>query len=168
MSETLADDSVKVPARASDQKHCFSCGTILHFSAPQCPKCGAQQPSMHALQPVQHNAPQAQAGALGSHQVFCRGCAAVIHDSAVACPKCGAPQRAVSAAGSGAGKDRVTAVILAFLLGGIGVHKFYLGRWVQGLLYLILCWTLVPGVIAFIEAIIYLTMSDADFKKKYS
>jgi TM2 domain-containing membrane protein YozV len=65
-------------------------------------------------------------------------------------------------------KNRTTAALLAFFLGGIGGHKFYLGRAVQGLFYLIFCWTLVPAMIAFIEGIILLTMSDADFNLKYN
>jgi TM2 domain-containing membrane protein YozV len=65
-------------------------------------------------------------------------------------------------------RNRTTAALLAFFLGGIGGHKFYLGRSVQGLLYLVFCWTFIPAVIAFIEAIILLTMSDADFNVKYN
>jgi TM2 domain-containing membrane protein YozV len=65
-------------------------------------------------------------------------------------------------------KNRTTAALLAFFLGGIGGHKFYLGRAVQGLLYLFFCWTFIPAVIAFIEAIVLLTMSDADFNLKYN
>ena len=165
MSETIGVDSGKALIKAADQKHCFSCSTLLHFSAPQCPKCGAQQPNSHA--PAQHFASSAQAGTLNNHQAFCRGCGAVIHDSAVACPKCGAQQRASSPTFI-TGKNRVTAAILAFLLGGIGGHKFYLGQWILGLLYLFFCWTFIPGVIAFIEGIVYLTMSDSDFSKKYT
>lgn len=65
-------------------------------------------------------------------------------------------------------KDKTTAGLLALFLGGIGIHKFYLGRGGQGILYLIFCWTFIPAVIAFIEAIILLTMSDADFNLKYN
>lgn len=64
-------------------------------------------------------------------------------------------------------KSRVTAAILAFLLGGLGFHKFYLGQTGWGLLYLVFCWTLIPSVVAFIEGIIYLMSSDAAFKRKY-
>jgi TM2 domain-containing membrane protein YozV len=53
------------------------------------------------------------------------------------------------------------------LVGGIGVHKFYLGRIGQGILYLVFCWTFIPSIIAFVEAIIYVTMTDEAFTKKY-
>ena len=35
-----------------------------------------------------------------------------------------------------AGKDRIVALILCILLGGIGAHYFYVGRFGMGLLYL--------------------------------
>lgn len=59
------------------------------------------------------------------------------------------------------------AVVLALLLGGIGAHKFYLGRVGWGIIYLLFCWTFIPSLIAFIEAIIYVTMSDQAFAQKY-
>ena len=61
----------------------------------------------------------------------------------------------------------MAAILLAFFLGGFGVHKFYLGRVAQGILYLIFFWTFIPAIIAFIEFIIYLTMSDEAFAHKY-
>ena len=64
-------------------------------------------------------------------------------------------------------KSRVVAIILAFFLGGLGIHKFYLGRIGWGIIYLIFCWTFIPSLIAFIEFIIYLCTSDEDFAKKY-
>lgn len=51
---------------------------------------------------------------------------------------------------------KVVAGVLALLLGGIGIHKFYLGRTIQGVLFLIFSWTFIPGIIAFIEGILIL------------
>ncbi|OGI35942.1 MAG: hypothetical protein A2259_00760, partial [Candidatus Moranbacteria bacterium RIFOXYA2_FULL_43_15] len=65
-------------------------------------------------------------------------------------------------------KSKVVAFLLAWILGGLGAHKFYLGKSGQGILYLIFCWTFIPSFIAFFEGIIYLTKSDADFAKLYS
>lgn len=94
---------------------------------------------------------------------YCVGCATQLHSSAVNCPKCGARQ------GSGqiGQKSRVVAIILALFLGGLGAHKFYLGRVAAGVLYLIFFWTFIPAIIAFIEMIIYITMSDEAFAAKY-
>lgn len=56
--------------------------------------------------------------------------------------------------------DQIVAGVLALLLGGIGVHKFYLGRMKQGLLFLLLSWTFIPGIIAFIEGILILSKGE--------
>lgn len=64
-------------------------------------------------------------------------------------------------------KSKTTAVLLAFFLGGLGLHKFYLGKTFQGFLYLIFCWTYIPAIISFIEGIIYLCINDNDFQTKY-
>jgi TM2 domain-containing membrane protein YozV len=93
---------------------------------------------------------------------FCFACGQGVDVRAEICPKCGVRQR--RAAGQ---KSRVTAVLLAFFLGGIGAHKFYLGRVGQGILYLLFCWTFIPAIIAFVEFIIYLCMSDESFTAKY-
>lgn len=37
----------------------------------------------------------------------------------------------------------------------------------MGIVYLIFFWTFIPALIAFVEAIIYLTMSDDAFAAKY-
>lgn len=65
-------------------------------------------------------------------------------------------------------KNRIAAALLAIFLGDFGIHKFYLGKPVQGIIYLIFCWTFIPGLIGFIEGIIYLMMSDKSFEKKYA
>jgi TM2 domain-containing membrane protein YozV len=65
-------------------------------------------------------------------------------------------------------KNKVVAALLAIFLGGIGIHKFYLGKVGWGIMYLIFCWTWIPMIVSFIEAIIYLTMSEKDFEAKYS
>lgn len=97
---------------------------------------------------------------------FCKDCGAVIHVKAEICPKCGVRQQAAVTTPAN-GKSRIAAALLAFFLGGFGVHKFYLGQVGLGILYLVFFWTLIPGVIAFIEFILLLVMSDEDFARKY-
>ncbi|MEJ5054576.1 NINE protein [Sphingobacterium sp. MYb382] len=65
-------------------------------------------------------------------------------------------------------KDRVTAALLAFFLGAIGVHRFYLGQTGLGFLYLLFFWTLIPALISLIDFICFLTSSDASFNSKYN
>jgi len=65
-------------------------------------------------------------------------------------------------------KSKTTAALLAIFLGGIGIHKFYLGQVVWGVLYILFCWTWIPMIVGFIEGLIFLTMSDKSFETKYS
>jgi len=95
--------------------------------------------------------------------VFCRGCGKEIHESAENCPSCGAKQKNTKTSN----KSKTTAAILAFFLGGFGVHKFYLGQIGLGILYLVFFWTFIPAIVAFIEFIILLTMSEDTFANKY-
>ncbi len=71
--------------------------------------------------------------------------------------------RSPSGSFTSAPKDRLVAAIFALLLGGLGIHKFYLGNIGMGIFYLIFAWTGIPEVIGFIEGIIYLTKSDEEF-----
>ena len=52
-------------------------------------------------------------------------------------------------------RDQTRAVLLAALLGNFGLHHFYLGQSFLGLLYLVFCWTGIPGVLATLEACRY-------------
>jgi TM2 domain-containing membrane protein YozV/ribosomal protein L40E len=96
---------------------------------------------------------------------YCVECGAVIRKAAEICPKCGVRQTLPSAMSTG--HSRIAAALFALLLGGLGVHKFYLGKVGQGLLYLLFFWTFIPAFIAFIEGILYLTMSDAEFTARF-
>lgn len=59
--------------------------------------------------------------------------------------------------------NKVIYCVLALFLGGIGIHKFYAGKNVAGVLYLIFCWTFVPSILALIDFIIGLfKTSDAN------
>ncbi|MHA1718920.1 MAG: NINE protein [Promethearchaeota archaeon] len=64
-------------------------------------------------------------------------------------------------------KDRVTAGILAIILGGLGIHKFYLNNIGMGILYLCFSCTGIPEIIGLIEGIIYLTENDEEFYVKH-
>lgn len=73
-------------------------------------------------------------------------------------------------------KNRIVAALLAFVLGGIGIHKFYLGKTTAGVLMLLggtvgwITFGFVPALvylIAFIEFIIYLLKTDGDFHRDY-
>ncbi len=63
-------------------------------------------------------------------------------------------------------KNKIVTAILAILFGGLGLHKFYLGKISTGILYLIFCWTFIPAFVGFIEGIVYLTSNDHNFQVK--
>ena len=49
-------------------------------------------------------------------------------------------------------KDAAVGVLLAVFLGSFGAHRFYLGQNGIAIIYILFCWTLVPHVVALIEA----------------
>lgn len=64
---------------------------------------------------------------------------------------------------SGKVVNKLAYCILAFFLGWIGIHKFYAGKTGAGIASLLLCWTIIPAIVAFIDFIIGLTKkSDAN------
>ncbi|TAL16462.1 TM2 domain-containing protein [bacterium] len=92
---------------------------------------------------------------------FCTECGGELRPGAEVCPRCGA--RILCRTGPG----RLTAALLAIFLGSLGAHKFYLGRIGPGVLYLLLCWTLLPGILGVIEGITYLLMTEEGFRARY-
>lgn len=160
--------------RQADQKFCFSCGKVLHISANACPSCGANLSQAQAIEVLGPSAVRTglvatrplAVGLPSGQSMFCYGCGAQIHQAAVACPACGAAQNGGRLRHRPA-KDRTTAIVLAFLLGGIGMHRFYLGHIWLGLLYLVFCWTFIPAIAATIEGIVFISTSDVDFQRKY-
>jgi TM2 domain-containing membrane protein YozV len=67
-------------------------------------------------------------------------------------------------------KSRNIAAILAFA-GTVtfsGLHKFYLGQPIWGLLYLLLSWTPIPKVASAIEGVWYLAQNDEDFDRNFN
>lgn len=64
---------------------------------------------------------------------------------------------------------KMTAGLLAILIGGLGIHKFYLGMPTAGIIQIVLsfCTFGLCSVIPLIEGIIYLTKSDEDFYREY-
>ena len=69
---------------------------------------------------------------------------------------------------SGDKRSRIVAIILAFFLGGLGVHKFYLRQVGWGILYLVLCWSYLSLVASIVDIIILAVMSDEEFDRKYN
>jgi TM2 domain-containing membrane protein YozV len=114
---------------------------------------------------------------LAPHKKHCYACANILDIRAELCPKCGvrqpvipgmmamvpAPQTAIAQTS----KNKTSAALFAFFLGGLGIHKFYLGQTALGILYLAFCWTFIPAIVAFVEGIVLIGMNDQDFARKY-
>lgn len=101
---------------------------------------------------------------------FCSECGAIINAKAEICPKCGVrqfPPPNIFTAIAPNGKSKLAAALFALFLGGLGIHKFYLGKTGWGIVYVIFCWTFIPAIVAFIEGILLLVMSDDEFNRKY-
>jgi TM2 domain-containing membrane protein YozV len=65
-------------------------------------------------------------------------------------------------------KSKMVAVLLAILLGGLGIHKFYLGNTKLGIVYLVFFWTAIPAIIGLVEGIMMAMMPDAEFNSKFN
>lgn len=68
-------------------------------------------------------------------------------------------------------KNKFVAALLAFFLGTLGIHRFYLGRVGSGIVMLVLTMTIIgllaTGLWALIDAVRYLMMSDEEFATRY-
>ncbi|MBR2013000.1 MAG: TM2 domain-containing protein [Clostridia bacterium] len=76
------------------------------------------------------------------------------------------PKKQFSAPKQKAEKSRLVAALLALFAGGIGIHHFYVGKWVKGVLSIVFCWTYIPSIVGFIEGLMMLFMSDEKFALK--
>ncbi|BAY10684.1 NINE protein [Calothrix sp. NIES-2098] len=67
-------------------------------------------------------------------------------------------------------KSRSVAAILAFsgTLTISGLHKFYLGQPVWGVLYVLLSWTPIPKVASAIEGVWYLAQDEEAFDRNFN
>lgn len=103
----------------------------------------------------------------GQDEQYCSSCGAIIKREAEICPECGVRNRPFGDSAASGSKDRVTAGVLAILLGWFGAHKFYLGDTGLGILYLCFFWTGIPAIVGLIEGILYLTKTDEEFHRAY-
>lgn len=136
------------------QNVCPQCGAPIEPGVTECKFCGEKFAQQQANQQFQQAAPQQQYAQQPQPTV-------VIQQAA--------PQQVVYTGinPSWPVKSKMAAGLLAIFLGGIGVHKFYLGKIGMGIVYLLFCWTGVPACIGFIEGIMYLCSNDENFQLKH-
>lgn len=75
--------------------------------------------------------------------MFCKNCGSEIADNAAVCVNCGV---AVETEPVASDKKKVVAALLAFFLGALGIHNFYLGHKKKAIIQLVL--TIVGGLTA--------------------
>lgn len=126
--------------------YCKNCGNKLEDNAAVCVKCGFSK---------------------GSGTKYCQNCGQILTEGAGFCVSCGASVESFAQSGenSGEAKSKIAAGILGILLGGLGIHNFYLGYTKKGLIQLLLsvlsCGTLswASAIWGLVEGILILTGS---------
>ncbi|MBR7132084.1 MAG: TM2 domain-containing protein [Clostridia bacterium] len=108
---------------------CKNCGAEIDPNAAICVKCGFNK---------------------GTGNKFCHNCGVETVEGASVCTNCGYALGGIPV--SGEQKSKLVAVLLAFFLGGIGIHDFYLGYTKYGIIKIIL--TVCTGVGGSIWALI--------------
>lgn len=74
----------------------------------------------------------------------------------------------ITMASEEAKQKKLIAAVLGILLGGLGIHKFYLGYVTAGIIQLLLSLLCgIGGIIGLIEGIMYLVKPDDEFESVY-
>lgn len=118
---------------------CKNCGAEMNAEQAVCTSCGVPT---------------------GKGNKFCPNCGKETAEAAVICVNCGVSLEEKKAAGSGEylnGKDKIVMALVAFFLGGIGIHNFMLGETKKGIVKIVLslCCGL-GGILALIDFIMIL------------
>ena len=136
-SENKQDDS---SSNSQNTKYCSNCGCEIDARAELCPKCGVKQDNVGVENTTK----------------YCSNCGSEIDFKAEICPKCGVRQ---TSAGTSSDKNEILALILSFILPGLG--HFYLGLPKKGAILLVLA---IIGVFLFVFPyliVLVYTMYDA-------
>lgn len=117
--------------------YCKNCGAEINENAVACMSCGF---------------------AKGTGNRFCANCGQEVTPGAAFCVNCGA---STTPAVNTEQKSKLVAVLLAFFLGGIGIHDFYLGYTKYGIIKIVLtvCTGCGGGIWALIDFVRLLTGS---------
>ncbi|MGN0091903.1 MAG: NINE protein [Alistipes sp.] len=86
--------------------------------------------------------------------MFCPNCGAEVNDNAVVCVKCGCalPKGNAEVDLNKSEKDWIVTLLLCFFVGGLGIHRFYVGKIGTGIIQLITLgacgiWTLIDFIV---------------------
>ncbi|WP_121822181.1 TM2 domain-containing protein [Halostella salina] len=137
-------------------KHCINCGGEINDNAEVCTNCGVNQSTDL----------EGRHKDRAEDEKYCVECGELIYKQAEICPECGVKQP--STYESDSDSEQVAAGILAILLGGIGVHKFYQGNTKNGIIYLCFFWTGIPALLGLVEGILILVAEEDEYEEKYA
>lgn len=137
--------------KALIEKSGGQCELVNHGEAPAPAPNEPQKAKSLTLEPIAP--PEDAAG-------YCVKCGSLIRIGQTKCSTCFTLVTEFSR------KDKMTAGLLAFFIGGLGVHRLYLGQW-WGLVYLFFWWTLIPSIVSVIEAIIFWSTAQETWDEKY-
>lgn len=135
-------------------KHCINCGDDIADDADVCPDCGVNQSTRL----------EGEYRDRGENEKYCINCGELVHKQAELCPECGVEQPSAGERNS----DQIVAGILAILIGGLGVHKFYQGNMRNGVLYLCFFWTAIPALLGLIEGVLMLLADESEYEQKWA
>jgi hypothetical protein len=138
-----------LPKETDTLIECPSCHSQYDSELQRCPSCNA------------------------ARGVQCPKCGKTYASTFAACPFCGANNENfvariqaydISSYDSAyCDKDRRQAIALAFWLGWLGIHQFYLGNKRIAFLMLAFSWTGIPAISAFRDWMKYRSMTDREF-----
>lgn len=132
------------------QNKCFGCGASINKNEQKCSYCGTPNPGYSEIQ----NAINSVVGKITKPLLASGSTREETHELKK-------PYKNAKLA------NKYVYGILGILLGGIGAHKFYIGRFSTGLVYIIFCWTGIPEVIGLIEGILALLKESDDAGNAY-
>lgn len=122
---------------------------------------------------------------------YCKHCGQIIDADCIICPKCGKQVEVLKADPTGGNivinnnnnntssasasafsggysgeiispKSWLTTLLLCFFLGGLGIHRFYVGKIGTGIIMLLLCWTGISLIWALVDFIMIILSKFTD------
>lgn len=96
---------------------------------------------------------------------YCSQCGAQLVDEAVVCPQCGCRcSPSAASTRTPAPKSRLIALLLCVFVGGLGIHRFYVGKIGTGVLWLLTAGCFGIGALVDLIMIACGTFTDSDGK----
>lgn len=110
---------------------------------------------------------------------FCKHCCQIIDSDCVVCPKCGKQVENLNSYGGNANgpiiinnnggynnvvspKSWLVTLLLCLFVDVFGIHRFYAGKIGTGIIMLLICWTGISAIWAFVDLILIILSKFKD------